>query len=873
MTVASTTTKVSYSGNGSTTVFTVPFYFLAAADLRVILRSGATETVQTLTTQYTVTGAGVPSGGSVTMLAAPASGTTLTILRNVSPTQETDLLPNDRLPAESLETALDKATMLIQQLDEVADRALQYPASDAAVSPTLPAASARASKFLSFDANGLPTATVGVDSSLDVFIQAGTGAVARSVTSKLRDTVSVKDFGAVGDGVTDDTAAIQATINAVIYNNTTNPVNGLKKRVYLPAGKYRITDTLHLGYGTANVQYTSCDLEGDGAQYRADNSFSGTSIIADFNDRPAINVQGGRGNIISNLCIKGRNSDYVTSNQLGSILGTLNGIDDTVAANWVNPAFPASAGSRYAPYAGITIDAYCGPAPATAYPAVSYPSFLGAQTQYNKALSSDVMVDNCYIDGFVVGVASKPSDADENADYTVIRRTAIERCQYGISIGNTQSRAVHLDDVKCVFVHTALTTNKHGKQNGKLNGTISNFNVGAATQIFDLNSSAIYGPVTFLHAYAESLWRLGSITAENNSESSLIFQSCKFSFDNMGESSYNPTGTRGVPGKLLSGAQDIVMDVRFIGCVLTQFVGVAALWQRGVKLEGTLLNPRGRDVNLNLATQAYIATAHNALAGGLVTPNMRAEPDQRIKFIAYNLDTAAISGATISQDGTQTSTRVTCIPYFTWFAAASNEPYSDHVRTPRCVRSSAKSSLTVSLSNRTLTVTFAGRTDADFGLYGPDNGDIIVDDQTGMTFFVRSRTTTTVTAEAQNNYKPSGATFVPIEAFSTTTGNFYWMTGRVYTPEFYLRGDTASGSASISNCARDDGFAAWYDAQIAVNDRAYVAETQDNWLSSANSLISARDQGAGTITLGGNASRTETRRRLALFVRQPPSNA
>lgn len=63
------------------------------------------------------------------------------------------------------------------------------------------------------------------------FQQAGTGAGTRSGQDKMRETVSVKDFGAVGDGVADDTAAIQAAVNAY-------------KNVFFPFGTYKITSTV-----------------------------------------------------------------------------------------------------------------------------------------------------------------------------------------------------------------------------------------------------------------------------------------------------------------------------------------------------------------------------------------------------------------------------------------------------------------------------------------------------------------------------------------------------------------------------------------------------------------------------------------------------
>ena len=74
--------------------------------------------------------------------------------------------------------------------------------------------------------------TLLVSSANVTFLQAGASAVTRTAQSKMRDVVSVRDFGAVGDGVANDTVAIQAAINAVGSSGGT---------VYFPAGTYLIS--------------------------------------------------------------------------------------------------------------------------------------------------------------------------------------------------------------------------------------------------------------------------------------------------------------------------------------------------------------------------------------------------------------------------------------------------------------------------------------------------------------------------------------------------------------------------------------------------------------------------------------------------------
>jgi len=266
MTISTTDSRISYNGNGVTTVFSFPYRFLANGDLVVVeVSSTGVETVKTLTTHYTLTGAGDDAGGSVTMLVAPASGVRLVIYRSTAITQETDYISGDPFPAETHERALDRLTMIAQEISPAAARAIKVPVGDpTSLSTILPAAVDRLDRFIAFDATTgaveLSTVTqtqvasavaaayaAGSTADAVTYLPEGTGAVSRTVQARLRDHVSVLDFIPVA--LHADIAA-GSSVTAVQSYFAACALAHQGKDIFVPAGTYMFTQ----GFGLYSRQ-------------------------------------------------------------------------------------------------------------------------------------------------------------------------------------------------------------------------------------------------------------------------------------------------------------------------------------------------------------------------------------------------------------------------------------------------------------------------------------------------------------------------------------------------------------------------------------------------------------------------------------------
>jgi hypothetical protein len=365
MTVATSVSRITVAGNGSATSFAFPFKITSSAHL-VVTKTTSAGIVSTLTegTHYSVTGVGSESGGSITY---PLSGTalptgdTLTMRRVVPLTQTTDLTNQGAFYAEVHEDTFDRLTYITQQLtDQLTDldaivdgligdvpgalRAYTFSGDGGTVLFSL-------GVTLTGGVRSVLVAVDGVLQGIDTYAVSGTSLIfseappygalidvrvvgeaysmtvtdtslvtatgtttPRTLSDRFAEQYNVKNFGEVGNGVTDDTAAFVAMFAAV------EAAGG--GSMYVPPGTYSIPSGFITGGTNALLpQCSNWSLKGAGRDLTIFKWGDGSDLFRRFStDARISNVE------MTGFTITG--TWQTAQNDLGNYAFRLYGIDN-----------------------------------------------------------------------------------------------------------------------------------------------------------------------------------------------------------------------------------------------------------------------------------------------------------------------------------------------------------------------------------------------------------------------------------------------------------------------------------------------------------------------------------------------------------------
>lgn len=313
------------------------------------------------------------------------------------------------------------------------------------------------------------------------------------------DYIWVEDYGAVGDGVTDDAPAIQAAINAAILSTTV-------KKVKFRPKNYKINSPIIL-YRLSGSDYTffNLDLEGS-VNANAGVGTRCTQLTCGHKDTFAIGLQNARSCTISNLLLVGGYSFTKTYKQI---------CESDITA-WAESGVRDS---QFSPYSGIAVDPFGTSVPADGgYPGLSsyYKSSAGG--------SSGVSVRNCSINNFVVGYSISNNGTTPNAEAIHIYNSRVYSCKVAWSSGQSQTRGCVMDGVAVAGAMTVIDTVNYGA------GT------GSGPAVYNLILASVKNFVNILvnrdvfsarKVYSENLWKIGIITGNKQAS----FEDCIFKIE------------------------------------------------------------------------------------------------------------------------------------------------------------------------------------------------------------------------------------------------------------------------------------------------------------------------------------------------------
>ena len=238
MTESSATASATFTGSGIAGPFPFSFKIFSDDELRVyktVIATGV-QALLTLTTDYTVSGAGNDVGGSITLVDAISSAYSLNIQTSPAIEQQTDIRNETGFFPDTIEDQFDRCIAIDKKQQVEINRSLKVPQGEAAPA-VLPAKVARANTNAYFDSNGDLGAGAVSLAGANVSAMASTVSAASLISARANmgvpgiTFINVKDspYLAVGDGVTDDTVAIRAAYTVASSGN---------HNLYFPRGTY-----------------------------------------------------------------------------------------------------------------------------------------------------------------------------------------------------------------------------------------------------------------------------------------------------------------------------------------------------------------------------------------------------------------------------------------------------------------------------------------------------------------------------------------------------------------------------------------------------------------------------------------------------------
>jgi hypothetical protein len=643
----------------------------------------------------------------------------------------------------------------------------------------------------------------------------------------------------VSDAVRDaNRAAIQAAIDVSIYTSRQSVPQ-------LGDGLIEYRGTIHIGYGDV---YHNTRLEGEGPTYAGSLGGCGTSLFH-FNttlgvyNEPAINIQGCRaGAGCRGFYLRGAlytpimnfayaNLVFIIGNQPGYF----------IEANWT----ALGGDARYSPYAGITVDAYCGVRPAGSYPDVTYPAFATPTTQYGKKLSSAPVFENMSVDGFNTLVALKPSNDISNADFPVFRNFQGQFFKWGFSVGNSQCRNFETQNTQLNYGFCALTNSKHGTQNGRFGGAHIDFHVSACSHVLDVASGPVLGSPTFINLYCESTFFLGYFKGSTAADVGFSFINPCLNFTMM---YYYGTPAEwfyveGNSHVLFQGGSinDAPMALYSGGsCVEIRDTYVQNMYAIGV---GTI--------------PTYLRTVNNKTGGGILHRGDQAPRKQNTqRYRPCRIDTGAFAPVQHIGDGYPATYwgRNYCLPDDQWTLGApgiANDLYKNP-RSRAMIYPTSIAAASIPTKTRVgigLTLTFTTLSDQMANHYGRMPGDMVWHSASGTWWVIKSRVTTTIVCEQITNYRLYDNE--PWVTIDLNAGQFYFHNARHYSLSYDTSGTGSTASPALTAVKRPDGSFSHLATDLAVGD-VTVTPWSTYAFTEANATLTAVDTGAGGVTLGGN---------------------